>query len=254
MPGVAVIDSTADVASVAASDGVHVRPTLGSSTGFDRLEQALVRCAPGAAGMIAAGPEEYTLFCLSGRGTAEVDGAVHALGADVGLTLAPGTRAEIRADGDEPLRLVSVRVPAPDGGHGGTPAVVSRLSDQQLESATTDREFRIIADPGSGLRSATHFVGYIPAARAPDHFHTYDEVIYVLEGEGAMHAGEFSRPVFPGACIQLPARTVHCLENTGDSPMRVVAVFAPAGSPAAAFYPDGTPAYQGDDPVTPEER
>ena len=27
--------------------------------------------------------------------------------------------------------------------------------------------------------------------------------------------------------------------------MRVVAVFRPAGSPAAAYYPDGTPAYPG---------
>jgi oxalate decarboxylase/phosphoglucose isomerase-like protein (cupin superfamily) len=47
-----------------------------------------------------------------------------------------------------------------------------------------------------------------------------------------------------GSCIQLPARTVHCLSNSGDEPMRIVAVFRPAGSPAAAFYPDGTPAYQ----------
>jgi hypothetical protein len=27
--------------------------------------------------------------------------------------------------------------------------------------------------------------------------------------------------------------------------MRVVAVFRPAGSPAEAYYPDGTPAYAG---------
>ena len=44
---------------------------------------------------------------------------------------------------------------------------------------------------------------------------------------------------------QLPARVVHCLHNTGDSMMRVVAVFRPAGSPAAAYYADGTPAYPG---------
>jgi hypothetical protein len=31
--------------------------------------------------------------------------------------------------------------------------------------------------------------------------------------------------------------------------MRVVAVFRPAGSPAAAYYPDGTPAYAGTPPV-----
>jgi hypothetical protein len=42
---------------------------------------------------------------------------------------------------------------------------------------------------------------------------------------------------------------VHCLENTGAEVMRVVAVFRPAGSPAAAYYPDGTPAYAGAPPL-----
>jgi len=45
-----------------------------------------------------------------------------------------------------------------------------------------------------------------------------------------------------GSCIYLPARTVHCVENVGSDVMKVVAVFRPAGSPAAAYYPDGTPA------------
>jgi oxalate decarboxylase/phosphoglucose isomerase-like protein (cupin superfamily) len=44
---------------------------------------------------------------------------------------------------------------------------------------------------------------------------------------------------------------VHCLENTGEELMRLVAVFRPAGSPAAAYYPDGTPAFPGLEPVTP---
>ena len=57
-------------------------------------------------------------------------------------------------------------------------------------------------------------------------------------------------PVRAGSRIHLPARTVHCLENTGRGVMRVVAVFRPAGSPAAAYYPDGTPAYAGAPPVT----
>jgi quercetin dioxygenase-like cupin family protein len=99
------------------------------------------------------------------------------------------------------------------------------------------------------LRSATHFVGYIPTARAPEHFHTYDEVIYVLDGDGLLHTEDGVHEVGPGSCIQLPARTVHCLENTGGDVMRVVAVFRPAGSPAAAYYPDGTPAYAGTPPV-----
>jgi hypothetical protein len=31
--------------------------------------------------------------------------------------------------------------------------------------------------------------------------------------------------------------------------MRLVAVFRPGGSPAAAYYPDGTPAYEGTQPL-----
>jgi quercetin dioxygenase-like cupin family protein len=102
-----------------------------------------------------------------------------------------------------------------------------------------------VADPDTGLRSATHFVGYIPTARAPDHFHRYDEVIYVLEGEGVMHMEGEHTPLVAGSCIHLPSGTVHCLENVGAELMRVVAVFRPAGSPAAAYYPDGAPAFAG---------
>src|SRR5205085_3629681 len=140
------------------------------------------------------------------------------------------------------LRLVRVRIPDPEPPSDGAAArqVVRRLAEQEAHDGTIDREFRIVADPDSGLRSATHFVGYIPPARAPEHFHAYDEVVYVLDGEGVLHAGELHEALRPGSCIQLPARTVHSLENTGPGTMRIEAVFRPAGSPAAAYYPDGT--------------
>ncbi len=64
----------------------------------------------------------------------------------------------------------------------------------------------------------------------------------MLDGEGALHAEGVETPLAAGSHIQLPARVVHCLENRGADVMRVVAVFTPAGSPAAAYYPDGTPA------------
>jgi quercetin dioxygenase-like cupin family protein len=96
-----------------------------------------------------------------------------------------------------------------------------------------------------GCRSVTQFVGFIPPGRAPDHFHRYDEVLYVLEGEGRLHIDGEGEPLAPGACVHLPARLVHCLENSGDQEMRVIAVFRPAGSPAEAYYPDGTPAVYG---------
>jgi mannose-6-phosphate isomerase-like protein (cupin superfamily) len=250
MSTVAVVDAGEVQPRVNPDTGLTVRPTLGTQTGFDALEQAILECGPGRTRTISVGEAEETLFVLDGRGSVHVAGQTHRLEPEVGLYLPPGSEFQLHNPGPAPLRVVAVRVPHPESdpagqdGQAAQPAVC-RLGDQELEAATTQREFRIVADPGTGLRSATHFVGYIPTARAPEHFHTYDEVIYVLDGQGVMHAGEFERPLSPGACIQLPARTVHCLENTGTEPMRIVAVFRPAGSPADAYYPDGTPAYQG---------
>jgi mannose-6-phosphate isomerase-like protein (cupin superfamily) len=225
-------------------DKLGVRPTLGPQTGFASLEQAVLECAPGRTEPIRVGSAEEALFVLAGRGAVHAGGQVHALEPEVGISIPPESEFALENHGPGVLRLVAVRVPDPvaAAGEERAGAVVRTLADQQPEPATAQREFRIVADPSCGLRSATHFVGYIPSGRAPGHFHTYDEVIYVLEGTGVMHAPAFAQALSPGSCIQLPARTVHCLENTGSEPMRVVAVFRPAGSPAAAYYPDGTPA------------
>lgn len=247
MPGVTVVDANAVPLGAGSVSGLSVRPTVGRHTDFSALEQAVLDCEPGRAGPISTGDVEETLFVLSGQGAIITGGDSHALEPEVGVYLAPGTEFELENPGPDTLRMVAVRVPDPAPDRDNVPrAAVRTLADQEQQPATAQREFRIVADPGSGLRSATHFVGYIPTVRAPDHFHTYDEVIYVLDGEGVMHAGELNQPLRAGSCIQLPARTVHCLENTGAEPMRVVAVFRPAGSPAAAYYPDGTPAYAGD--------
>jgi mannose-6-phosphate isomerase-like protein (cupin superfamily) len=212
----------------------------------------VIECAPSGRIARATGEAEEVLFVLEGFGGLALAGDRYGLEPETGAYLAPGEQYELHNEGSEPMRMVSVRIPdpaPPEAAREAERAVVRRLTDQEAQDATTSRSFRIVADPATGLRSATHFVGYIPTERSPDHFHTYDEVIYILEGEGALHIGGSRTPVVAGSCIELPARTVHCLENTGADVMRLVAVFRPAGSPAAAYYPDGTPAYPGTPPV-----
>lgn len=215
------------------------------------LEQTVLVCAPNTTTSRTTGDGEEVLFVVAGHGELHLAGGErHALEPETGVNLGPGAEYELHNNGSGPMRTVSVQIrgAAPQEGDGAKAperTVVRRLAEQEAQNATTDRQFRIVADPATGLRSATHFVGYVPTTRAPDHFHTYDEVIYILEGEGAFHAGGVTRPISAGSCIELPARTVHCLENTGRDVMRLVAVFRPPGSPAAAYYPDGTPAYPG---------
>ncbi len=215
------------------------------------LQQAVIECEPRGSTSRASGETEEVLFVIEGSGALLAGSERHALEPETGAYLPPGSEYALDNDGSEPLRLVSVRVSAPaPADDGARPRiVVRRLADQEDQAATTERLFRIVANPSTGLRSATQFVGYIPAARAADHFHTYDEVIFVLDGTGTFSAGDGIRPIGPGSQIELPARTVHCLENTGQGVMRLVAVFRPAGSPAHAYYPDGSPAYPGTPPL-----
>ena len=56
-----------------------------------------------------------------------------------------------------------------------------------------------------------------------------------VKGEGFLHMAGETRPIRAGSCIYLPPLHMHCLENAGDGPMRVLGVFQPAGSPAARY-------------------
>jgi quercetin dioxygenase-like cupin family protein len=226
---------------------------------LEGLEQTVLECAPGTSVNRDTGEAEEVLFVVAGAGELRLAGATYALEPETGVNLGPGEEYELHNEGSDPMRTVCVRIRAPalpvadadtDGAWATGRTVVRRLAEQEAQSATTDRTYRIVADPSTGLRSATHFVGYIPTERAPEHFHTYSEVIYVLEGEGTFSAGGEVTPITSGSTIELPARTVHCLQNTGQDVMRLVAVFRPAGSPAAAYYPDGTPAYPGTPQLT----
>ena len=64
------------------------------------------------------------------------------------------------------------------------------------------------------------------------HTHTYEEAIYVLEGEGVVHIDGDHVPISKGSSIFLPPETRHCLENQGEEDLKVLGVFSPPGSPA----------------------
>jgi uncharacterized cupin superfamily protein len=178
---------------------------------------------------------DEVLYVLSGEGELEVEREHHALRPGTAAFFARGTRWSGTG-----VRALSVLV------HDPPPAsaafAVRDLTAEERGSATAGRQFVLGARPELGCASATQFVGLVPPGRAPDHFHLYDEVIYVLEGTGELEiAGEIA-PLRPGSCVHLPARLVHCLANTGEDELRLLGVFRPAGSPAEAYYPDGTPA------------
>ncbi len=211
---------------------------FGAERGCAEFEQRLLH-VDGIAEARSNEAEDEVLYVVSGKGVATIDGERSELTTGSAVWLARGTTLEI--DEAESLELLSVLVREPLPANGATHAVVA-AEDGEEGDATAGRHFRLLATPDRGCASVTQFVGYIPVVRAPDHFHEYDEVVYVLQGNGAAHIGGETEPLHAGTAIHLPARLVHCLENTGPGEMYVVGVFRPAGSPAEAYYPDGTKA------------
>jgi mannose-6-phosphate isomerase-like protein (cupin superfamily) len=209
----------------------HEAPLFGRERGCDEFEQEILRFSEPSDPRVNAGEDEV-LYVLEGSGTAEVGGEP--------AQLTPGTAAYVRrgtawriveADG---LEILSVLVRDPLENDAALAVVGVDAAEEG--TATAGRMFRLLAP----CSSVTQFVGYIPVGRAPDHFHKYDEVVYVLQGEGELHIDGETAPLRAGTCVHLPKGLVHCLENTGPGEMQVLGVFRPAGSPAEAYYPDGT--------------
>ena len=155
---------------------------------------------------------------------------------DSGFYVPPGARYEIEAS--TPMTLVSSRCPDPsesvEAAATFAPPVVVRL-DECISETTGDRWYSVLLDHHIGRSHVTQFVGANPPGRAPDHYHEYEEVLCILSGRGRMWAGDKSTPIERGSCIYLPRRQVHCVENAGDSELRLLGVFYPSGSPAVRY-------------------
>jgi len=176
-----------------------------------------------------------------------IDGQSFPVSADTGIYIRPQQVFAIDNPTPDPILVISSRCPDPDRAQefvnrssirpvsqseARKPFV--RLWDRAPES-TADRWYRVLVDKEVGSKQVTQFVGSIPPGRAPDHFHTYEEVLFILKGEGRMWAGQTNTTIGPGSCIFLPKRQVHCVENTGQGELRLLGVFYPAGSPSVRY-------------------
>jgi mannose-6-phosphate isomerase-like protein (cupin superfamily) len=220
-------------------DTVGVLPLFDDARDCEKFAQRVLAFAAGRSSSRFADADDEVLYVLRGAGTATVAGAVTPLRPGVGLFVRHGVEWSVEAPGEVEILSVLVHDPEPVPGPG---YVVVDLGEEGRQSATASRQFVLGVRAEAGCPSVTQFIGFVPPGRAPDHFHRYDEVLYILKGQGTLHIGGEEAPLAPGACVFLPATLVHSLENTSDSELELLGVFRPSGSPAEAYYPDGTPA------------
>jgi mannose-6-phosphate isomerase-like protein (cupin superfamily) len=227
-----VIDESVLEARTTKGDTASVRIAIDASCGCERLEQRVIRFAAGRSDERSPGDRQEVLYVADGHGTLYVNDEPHPLEPNTGVYLTSGDRYRIDNPGPDELVTVSVTAPedtAPPDDHG----VTVRYADRPSMPASPNREFRFLVDKDLGCRDVTQFVGIIPPGRAGMHSHVYDEVVYVIEGEGVLHLGGEDTSIGSGSCIHLPPLVEHCLENVGANEMRVLGVFYPQGDPAS---------------------
>ena len=210
--------------------------TIDRSHGSDHLEQRVTRYPVGRSIPVTLDGRQELLYVSAGRGTLHVAGDEHALEPDMGAYVVAGETYEVENPGPDELEIVAVSAPQ-DGGTALDPKRRTvRRADQPVLTASSDRTFSYLVNQDVGCLDVTQFVGEIEPGRAPDHSHIYDEIVYVIDGEGILHLGGEKRAIGPGSAIHLPPLAEHCLENTGKGSMRVLGVFHPSGDPASRAY------------------
>ena len=185
------------------------------------LEQRVVRVA--RTELAPTGNSEI-VFVASGEGVLRLDGEEHALERETGAFVGSGETAVLEAHSGG-LELVLVRAPDAELRSGR----VVRYREGEPEDAGIGREFRLLVETSE----TTQFIGVIPPGRAKMHNHPYDELAWLVEGEGRLHWHEGETvPLARGSRIFFPRAVFHSVENLADMPMRIMGVFRPAGSPA----------------------
>jgi mannose-6-phosphate isomerase-like protein (cupin superfamily) len=235
---------------------------IGRATGAQAISLRIVEFAPGLSPGIRSNSDEILYvfgwerghpvrlreLCEQTLAQVFIDGQSYDIAPDTGIYLRPGETLAVNNPGRDSIVTVSCRCPEPESApelvaplttpssNSTTPKrpPLVRLADRPAQP-TADRWYRVLVDDEVGSTQATQFVGSIPPGRAPDHFHNYEEVLFILKGEGRMWAGESNTSIGPGSCIYLPKGQVHCVENTGTDELRLLGVFYPAGSPSVRY-------------------
>src|SRR6185503_11108689 len=192
---------------------VRVWRQVGRATGAQAISLRVMEFAPGRSPTIQNDDCDQIVYLLDtaylssesdgdqintagGSGlVAIVDGQSYEVSANTGIYVRPSQTLAINNPTAAPVTIISSQCPDPDRDpqfidSSVTPqqttssiaAPIVRLADQKAQP-TADRWYRVLIDEHIGSTQVTQFVGSIPPGRAPDHFHNYEEVLFILKGE-----------------------------------------------------------------------
>jgi mannose-6-phosphate isomerase-like protein (cupin superfamily) len=114
--------------------------------------------------------------------------------------------------------------------------IIADLSEIQGRTYPARRRTQNLVGGLSPIRCENFCMGFVTlepgGGQVPWHNQQQEEIYFVLEGEGEMCLGGERRSVRAGQAVYIPPSVFHQLTNTGDSPMRMIYCYGPAGDVA----------------------
>jgi mannose-6-phosphate isomerase-like protein (cupin superfamily) len=253
-----------------------VAEMVGVEQGAIHLGVALVTLAPGEQRDAESNPFEESFYVLSGRAVLQLAGQLHDLGPDDFGYIPVGFAHAWENRSAEPVTYLRVRSPQPrDFGITPRSADLAAL-DESVAARPVDSSDPTsplvghfsedhLPAPGplamKGFRSGTaknvglwmlvdevvgavhhtlFMVQFAPTGQTVtlggQHYHPFEEIYYIVEGEAVAHLEDQSIPVGVGDVIFAGVNSLHGFSNTTDSRVRWIEAQSPAPPPAGAFF------------------
>lgn len=222
------------------------RTPISRQHGARDIAQTISHYERGVAPARCNAASEEVLYVFSGNGIGWINGIAHDIRKGSAMYIPPQSQYQIENPNHDLLQIVSVCCPEEANveithviaerraNTGDARKLVIHESDRAA-IPTGDRSFYLLVHKDLGCEHVTQFLGIIPPSRAPFHFHTYEEAIYILQGSGIVWADDERCEFGVGTSIYLPPGQRHCLENLGPEEVRLLGVFYPSGSPAVNY-------------------
>jgi len=114
--------------------------------------------------------------------------------------------------------------------------IISDLAQIAGRSYPARRHTQNLAGGAAPIQAKSFCMGNVTleprGGQVPWHNHEQEEVYFIIEGTGEICLGEERSTLGSGQAVYIPPHVFHQLTNTGESPLRMIYCYGPAGDVA----------------------
>jgi mannose-6-phosphate isomerase-like protein (cupin superfamily) len=111
--------------------------------------------------------------------------------------------------------------------------IIADLAQIEGRTYPAQRRTQNLACGASPIQTTNFSMGFVTldpkGGQVPWHNQEQEEVYFVVEGTGEMCLGEEKETLSTGQAVQIPSGVYHQLTNIGDTPLKMIYVYGPAG-------------------------